>query len=48
MEFFILLALILLNYQIYKLSNLLLTIDQQSIDINEIDTAVHAQNSEEK
>lgn len=48
MEFFILLALILLNYQFYKLSNLLLTIDQQSLDIHDIDTAVHAQNSEEK
>ena len=48
MEFFILLALILLNYQFYKLSNLLLTTDQQSPDIHDIDTAVHAQKSEDQ
>lgn len=48
MEFFILLALILLNYQFYKLSNLLLTIDQQSLDVQDIDTAVHAQKSEDQ
>ncbi len=48
MEFFILLALILLNYQFYKLSNLLLTIDQQSLDIHDIDTAVQAQKSEDQ
>jgi len=34
MQFLILVALVVLNYQIYKLCNFLLTVDQQKLDID--------------
>jgi len=37
MNFLILLALVVLNYQMYKLSNLLITIDQQKLDVGSED-----------